>query len=310
MPTLIVVGASARAAAVSALRAGFTPWCVDLFADVDLRAIVPNAIRCPVGQYPSALLEVLRSAPESPWIYTGGLENHPDLIRAMADVRPLWGNGPNALVAARSPFVVEQCLRDAGLPVPEVRSGEAELPDYCRWLRKPLAGSAGQGIAFVDPADPGRSSRHYYQQYIDGTPMSAVYVRSRGETRLLGVTEQLIGTDWLNAAPFRYAGNVGPIELPGELRHDLEQIGSTISERCDLLGLFGVDFILRDSRTWVVEVNPRYTASIEVLELATGLQSLSHHRLAFDDVPDAAASSISPLSPLRGEGPGERGLAR
>jgi predicted ATP-grasp superfamily ATP-dependent carboligase len=47
-------------------------------------------------------------------------------------------------------------------------------------------------------------------------------------------------------------------------------------------GLFGVDFILRDNVPWPVEVNPRYTASVEVLEFALGLPVLCLHRQVFE----------------------------
>src|SRR5436190_2180226 len=40
-PTVVVVGASARAAAFAALRAGLRPWALDLFADRDLCAACP-----------------------------------------------------------------------------------------------------------------------------------------------------------------------------------------------------------------------------------------------------------------------------
>jgi predicted ATP-grasp superfamily ATP-dependent carboligase len=45
-----------------------------------------------------------------------------------------------------------------------------------------------------------------------------------------------------------------------------------------LVGLFGVDFVLEGDRPWAVEVNPRYTASVEVLELALGRALLAEHR--------------------------------
>jgi predicted ATP-grasp superfamily ATP-dependent carboligase len=280
MSTLIIVGASARAAAASALRAGLKPWCADLFADADLRAMVSNAVRCPIEHYPSRLLEILQSAPDAPWIYTGGLENHPKLLRNMAEARPLWGNGPDALRWARSPFSVARILRNAGLPALEVRAGVARLPDRCRWLRKPLAGSAGLGIEFADRSHvPCRS--HYFQEFVEGTSMSANFVRTCGETRLLGVTEQLIGEPWLNSPPFRYAGNIGPVELPSEARTQLSRIGVAIGDGCGLRGLFGIDFVLNERQSWVVEVNPRYTASIEVLELAAGMSALHEHRLEF-----------------------------
>jgi predicted ATP-grasp superfamily ATP-dependent carboligase len=51
---------------------------------------------------------------------------------------------------------------------------------------------------------------------------------------------------------------------------------------CGLIGLFGVDFILSGQTFWPVEINPRYTASVEVLEYATGLTALAHHRQVFE----------------------------
>jgi uncharacterized protein len=279
---LIILGASARAAAASARRAGFEPWTADLFADADLRAMVPATVRCPIGDYPGGFREILRGAADAPWIYTGGLENHPNLIRDLSEIRPLWGNGPNVLTACRSPFRVERLLREAGFPTAEVRAADAELPDYCRWLRKPLKGSGGQGIDFATKPEAG--DHHFYQQYLDGPSYSGVYVHARGETRLLGVTEQLIGPiRWLNAQPFKYAGNVGPVELGPAVRADLTRIGEVLVEACHLRGVFGADFILHHDRPHVIEINPRYTASIEVLERSTGVKTLGWHRTAFDD---------------------------
>jgi predicted ATP-grasp superfamily ATP-dependent carboligase len=286
MSRLIIVGASVRAAAESALRAGFRPWCADLFADADLCAIVPDAVRCPVEQYPTCLLRILSTAPRAPWIYTGALENHPRLIQKMAAVRPLWGNGAAALRLARSPFEVARILRDADLDAPAISPAGADLSRDCRWLRKPLAGSAGQGIEFADTANAD-NSRHYYQQFIEGTPMSAVFVRAGPEVQLLGVTEQLIGVPWLNAPPFRYSGNIGPVALSTRLEQRLMRIGRAIGDGCGLLGLFGVDFVLDGDRPWVVEVNPRYTASVEVLELATGVSAIGAHSVAYGSSPRA-----------------------
>jgi predicted ATP-grasp superfamily ATP-dependent carboligase len=48
----------------------------------------------------------------------------------------------------------------------------------------------------------------------------------------------------------------------------LELMGRVLALEFALVGIFGVDYILSDDEPWPVEVNPRYTASVEVLELA------------------------------------------
>ena len=94
--TVILVGGSVRAAAFSALRAGLTPWCLDLFADVDLQAAATVG-RLPFSDYPQCLPAQLANAPPGPIVYTGGLENFPQLIETIAKDRPLWGNDAEAL---------------------------------------------------------------------------------------------------------------------------------------------------------------------------------------------------------------------
>src|SRR5262245_62223359 len=79
------------------------------------------------------------------------------------------------------------------------------------------------------------------------------------------------------------------------------RIGRMIGEGCGLLGLFGVDFIHYLDRPWVVEVNPRYPASVEVLELATGVPAIGLHRAAFDPAAGLEQTS-SPSAPVIAKG--------
>ena len=67
-----------------------------------------------------------------------------------------------------------------------------------------------------------------------------------------------------------------------------------LARRCGLRGLFGVDGVVRDGGFYPVEVNPRYTASVEVLEYAGGLSALAWHRSAFVASPRPAPSADAP----------------
>lgn len=278
---LIVIGASARAAAFSALRAGLQPWCIDLFADADLQS------RCPVTRidfrsYPEDFDQLIRRAPAGPWVYTGGLENYPQLIDRNAAERPLWGNGAHVLRAVRHPLRLFHAFRESGVPSPETRREPPKADSNCRWLVKPLAGAGGSGIRFWTPADTRGSRRTYFQQFIPGKPVAAAYVGLERRSLLLGVTRQLVGEPWLNAKPFQYCGSIGPLPMSETVRQQFERIGEILVSRFRLRGLFGMDAVMHNDVPYPVEVNPRYTASMEVLEYATGLQVFDRHRRAFE----------------------------
>ncbi len=92
----------------------------------------------------------------------------------------------------------------------------------------------------------------------------------------------MVGETWLKAMPFHYCGSIGPLAVNGALQQRIEQIGQVLVEQFGLRGLFGVDLIIDADGPYPVEVNPRYTASMEVLEYATGLRVMDLHGRAFD----------------------------
>jgi len=285
-PAVGVVGASGRAAVGSLLRAGFAAWAVDLFADRDLRRTAACA-RCPADDYPAALPVLTESFPPGPVLYIGGLENHPAVVAELAARRLLWGNPPDVLAAARDPFLVSRVLtpRGANFPFPEVRPADAPPPEIdCDWLLKPRSGAGGHGIRRWRPGDPlpAHPERWYFQQLVDGTPMSALFLAARPYHALLGVTEQLVGTPWLHAGPFRYAGNIGPVLVNCSKEYVLGRAGRELAEAAGLRGLWGFDYVEAEpDGPFPVEVNPRYTAGLEVLEYATGVPFLLGHAAAF-----------------------------
>ncbi len=273
--TLVIVGASARAAAQSACRAGYVPVCFDRFADADTARAARVTRVCP---YPKAMLSAVASAPPGPWMYTGAMENHRSVLAVLARARPLAGNDCQVVERVRNPLMLADVLRGAGLPVPECALDAQALPRDGSYVRKPLRSGGGSGIALWDEQceAPARERGWYFQRYIEGTTCAAAYVAAGGTARFVGLAQQRLAAG-RSGRRFCYAGSVGPLEPAADLRDVLIRLGGVLADAFKLVGWFGVDGIVVGSEFWTVEVNPRYTASAEILERGLDINAVDLH---------------------------------
>jgi predicted ATP-grasp superfamily ATP-dependent carboligase len=292
---VLILGASTRAAAQSAIRAGLRPICADLFADLDLRG---GAQVVEVADYPHGLAAAAASVPPCPWMYTGGLENHPRLVERIAETRPLWGNGPDVLRRVRNPWNVQRLLEEAGLPTLRIWSRQSDSPPADEtWMQKPLRGAAGRGIR-VWHGDTARRAplreAHYFQERRSGSPVSAIFLATAQETALMGMTRQLVGLSEVHAPPFAWCGTIAPIRLPDAVVDTISRMGQILASRCGVRGLFGCDFLSDGEQAWLTEVNPRYPASTEIIEQILQAPLLDWHRRVFVVPPSGSAARKPP----------------
>jgi predicted ATP-grasp superfamily ATP-dependent carboligase len=293
---LAIVGASARAAAASAVRAGFQPVTADLFADLDLRRIA-TATR--ISPYPEGLLDWLRAIEPPAWMYTGALENYPELVDQMAWIAPLWGNPGDVLSEVRSPWNLAHALCENGFLFPVTKALPDGLPRDSSWLMKTYRGASGSGVwPLAEQISAPLASDAVFQKRIAGLACAATFVAMDDTSMLYGVTRQLIGESWLGARGFQYAGSIGLLPIPDAVEKTLNEIGDVLTKQFELSGLFGVDFILDGEQVWTLEVNPRYTASVEICERATGSNAIAFHLTDWPHVDVAHRSTWSRLPAL------------
>jgi len=93
------------------------------------------------------------------------------------------------------------------------------------------------------------------------------------------VTRQLLGRDFDLSRPFLYVGSIGPLVLRDRELARLDALANVLAAN-GLVGLFNIDFVRNEAGLWPIEVNPRHSASVEVIERAVGLAALHWHVMA------------------------------
>jgi predicted ATP-grasp superfamily ATP-dependent carboligase len=279
---VLICGVSTRAAAESAALAGFRVTAIDAFADLDQHPSVRAlSVQRDFGRRPTtaATARAVREIECDAFVYLSGFENHPRLVTRLACGRPLWGNSPDVLRRVRDPVVLADTLRRHGLAVPEVRLKPDPPyhldPAYvasCRtnWLVKPFRSGGGHGIR---PWTGGRVPRaHYLQQRIEGIPGSIVFVAANGQAVPLGLSRQLVGDASFGAGGYRYSGNI--LARPDDpqfsggatLADGAATLARVVTAEFGLRGVNGIDFIEKSGVPHLVEVNPRWSSSMELVE--------------------------------------------
>ncbi|MCH2212920.1 MAG: ATP-grasp domain-containing protein [Fuerstiella sp.] len=282
--SVILAGASVRSLAESAVAAGLTPCCVDMFGDADLQLTLRNrgcATARRIEQFSSipGVIEDLSS--DIPLIWTGGLENHPQVLRCLADQRPVYGVTVDHLQRFRSPPGLKSLVQGSGCDVPDIVVHSADRhrrTEEGDWLVKPKYGSGGVNIRRFDPGcQIGRNE--YRQRCVTGLSVSALYHCQDGITHMLGTCIQITGEPELGGTGFQFCGTVGPVQLPVQTRAILRRVGQRISE-AGIGGIFGADFVVNAADVWLIEVNPRITASHELYDFGRDSLSVLQRHLA------------------------------
>jgi predicted ATP-grasp superfamily ATP-dependent carboligase len=279
---VLILGASARAAAMSAVRAGFRVWALDLFGDEDLIETAHQYHR--IKHYRDCF-PAIADWPMMPCLATGALENHPRLIERLAKERPIWGTPAEVVRKVRDPGRLCQMLERAGRAALDVWPGKSPPVADGRWMLKPKQSAGGKGVFVWDEEavqSPEAASTlrkpHYFQKRAEGEAASAVFLSEWNQITFVGTSRLLYANP--PGPRFGYGGAIGPVELADAVTHQLMDAGRILGAAFGLRGLWGLDFLHDDSQVFITEVNPRYTASVELYEHAYGTALLAIHRRA------------------------------
>ncbi|HEX5435614.1 MAG TPA: ATP-grasp domain-containing protein [Gemmatimonadaceae bacterium] len=283
---------------------------VDAFADLDHMAhregrAFSVSRDCGLAYSADQVARTARSIDAHAVAYTSDFENHPAAVARLARGL-LLGNPPEVLRRVRNPFVVARTLTARGFAVPQLWSGAEDgepgdqvlngesrihhsrpdpshpprLTTHC--LAKPLASGGGHSIV---PWRAGQAlaAGMVLQERIAGIPGSIVFAADGERAVPFALTRQLIGDRAFGAHGFKYCGNI--LVAAGDPYVDrgrglLERamaVARVVVEAFGLVGVNGIDFIARQGVPYPIEINPRYTAAMELAERAYGLSVFEAH---------------------------------
>ena len=286
MPHVVIAGVSTRAAAESAARAGFDVIAIDAFGDLDQHPAV-RSLSLPPTDGASftahAAADAVREVIVDAAVYLSPFENHVRAVDALSAAsstalrasRALWGNPPDVLRRVRDPFLLAGVLRRRGFVTPITRVDvPPELTGTNEWLVKPFRSGGGNGVRSWTPDAP-VSHGYYAQERIAGVPASIVFVAAGGRAVPMGISRQLIGDEAFGASSYRYCGNV--LASADDEVFTERAVGSLIAlahevtAQFGLVGLNGIDCVIEDEVPYAIEVNPRWCASMELVERRYGV---------------------------------------
>jgi predicted ATP-grasp superfamily ATP-dependent carboligase len=286
----LMVGASVRTMISSAALAGEQAEGLDFFGDIDANLAGKTyslALDYQLAPTVTNLLQVARdSFGGADLLYLSGPENQPQQLEYWQGRGLLLGNGTEALRIVRDPYCLRGILAEIDAPMPRFYA-PAEAPQILqkRHLLKPLNRGGGHGIVDLPEGRPWQErldtflclQKHIIQEYCYGLSASFTFLSDGKQAVLLGASSQ-----WAVEGGFIYRGNLAPLEPqiikthPG-LTRKMELIANHLTQAAGLVGFNTVDVIINKEGLWVLEVNPRWSASLELFEILAGRSFFTDH---------------------------------
>ncbi len=300
---ILIAAASARALAGAARRAGYEPFVVDFFGDMDTcetssaHRLVEDGLD--LGFRGETLLPALETlaATREPigLVYGAGFEDRCELLAEVGARWRLLGNPPEVVRRVKDPMALAALCERLGLRHPETRLSR---PENCAgWLSKSIGGAGGSHVV------PARASRAadaaiYYQRVTAGDPASVLFLGDGSDARVIGASRQWAAPS--RGEPFRYGGCLRPAELSPSLAKQLYELARVLTRACGLSGLNSIDLLVAGEDVTLVEINPRPGATLDIFEDDRGSLFRAHVEACHGRLPSggfqldgAAAAAIA-----------------
>ncbi|WFN34905.1 ATP-grasp domain-containing protein [Methanogenium sp. S4BF] len=278
---VLVAGFATRHVVRSVYAAGYEVCAIDHFCDQDLTWYTKEHQTFEeLAELPEHITDFCSRYTFDCIVTTSGAEDM-DLGRTVC--------GTPRDVAARfcTKTGIQQFFEEHGFPVPPLLP-EGEYPAFI----KPDTGAGGWRNTFAASPDDEAAwtdcwpdTPYIRQMPVEGIPCSVSCIADGTSARALSLNRQF-NRGGEGERRFGFAGAVTPFQ-PAE-RESILTLAEDIAAKSGCIGSLGIDFMLTDDGIRTIEINPRFQATLDIVEMSTGANIFEMHR--------NAASGILPAS--------------
>ena len=194
-------------------------------------------------------------------VYGAGFEHQPETIAAIAQQNTgvwQWRGYPEARQGsgrARAGLRGEWRSTSADCVCAAGRARALAHEEAGRRRRRPYRHGGSREL---------RSPDSYFQRRVAGKSISALFLASEKKAEIIGLSMQW--TAPTPASPFRYGGAAGPVDIDPAQAEEIARSVAVIASELDLVGLNSADFLVSADAVWLIEINPRPGATLDVFE--------------------------------------------
>lgn len=166
-----------------------------------------------------------------------------------------------------------------------------------QYIIKPISGSGGYDVNFLDNNRNFQINNDFLlQEYVEGTNLSSSVIGNGIDAKHI-INSRLLTEKDFGKKTFLYIGNILPLTEKSILsdKHnnvdilnkELSQLSEDLIRYFKLIGSNGVDFIAKDDKIYIIEVNPRIQGTFECCEEILNKSLLEMHiNSVFGELPE------------------------
>jgi len=259
---------SARPYVEAAVRAGYEVAAIDGFADAQTYALCAQLAVVPFNERgfdTHALLKAMQAFDLKRFVgllYGSGFEAQPEVLHQLALRIPVLGNQAALVAQLKNPHIFFAALDQLEITHPDWYATAPET--LSNLLIKAVGGSGGGHIQYAESVADKRAHPHYFQQKIEGDAVSVLFVADGQRVDIVGFNLQWVSAT--PAAPYQFGGIASDADLSASVKSELRRAAEKLTQHFGLLGLNSLDAVIsrHDEQLFVLELNPRLSASVEL----------------------------------------------